>query len=216
MKIVICEYALDRAFAFKQWLPHASIIARYKGETVNEPFEAIIFGGGPMSAFAEDCITYQFLQEDMNLIKELAEQKTTAPLMLGVCLGAQLITIAFDGEVKKGKTIRGWNRIKKTNRDSLSPILDNGIQFEFHSNHIVTPPKNSVILASSNDDEIEAYRIGTQIYAVGYHPEITQTDAERIYKKANLEKHEIHNDAFKDPGSITETTSRLFFQTLFH
>lgn len=214
MNIIICEYAPDRAKAFKQWLPDARIVARYADETIQKPFDAIIFSGGPMSAFAEDRTANPFLQEDMDLIKELAKQEGTAPLILGVCLGAQLVTLAFGGKVEKGETIRGWNRIKKTD-DTYSPVLDGGIQFEFHSNHIVTPPKNSIVLASSVHDPIEAYRIGTCIYAVIYHPEITQTDAQHIYENSHIEPHEYHQDTFINPGPISEQTSQRFFQALF-
>lgn len=214
MNILICEYAPGRAKAFKQWLPKAHIISRYLGEKIQEPFDAIIFGGGPMSSSIKDQNKFPFLKEDLNLIRKIARKKNP-PLILGICLGAQLITRALGGKVIVGKPVRGWNHIQINKKFPHSPIKENGVQFEFHSNHIVTLPKNAVILASSKQDRVEAYCIGTQVFAVTYHPEVTPIDAKRIYKNSQIEKHEYHNMSFDSPGPLAKQTSKFFFQTLF-
>ncbi|PJA45774.1 hypothetical protein CO174_01570 [Candidatus Uhrbacteria bacterium CG_4_9_14_3_um_filter_50_9] len=213
-RIVICQYAPGRALAFKQWLPEALVIERHNGEPVPDSFDAIIFGGGPMSADEAARKEFPFLEEDLQLIQQLAHEGERAPLSAGICLGAQMIALALGGDVAHGPTIRGWNQIVPIEPHALFPD-HSCIQFEFHSNHIRRLPEGAVLLASSNHDKVEAFRVGTGMWATAYHPEVTRVDAERIYTGAGLEPNELHNDQFEDPGIAAFRSSQMFFEGLF-
>lgn len=211
--IAICEYAPGRTEAFRQWLPDAIIVRRHLGETIPEVFDGIIFAGGPMSAHATDRKTFPFLQEDFELIQRLAA-KSNGPWIAGVCLGAQLITFALGGDVTEGEFIRGWNHVRPVAQDLLFDGCADLVQFEFHRNHITTLPNDAVLLAESDADIVEAYRIGSRILVVAYHPEIAAADANRIYTMAKLTESERHEDRFQEPSDAAQQASRQFFIAL--
>jgi GMP synthase-like glutamine amidotransferase len=213
MNIVICEYAPGRTEAFQSWLPNATIVRRYLGERIPPSFDGIIFAGGPMSAHAQDRKSYPFLQEDFAVIQQLAGQED-GPWIVGVCLGAQLITFALGGDVEEGEFVRGWNRIHSLTDDVLFKECDEPVQFEFHRNHIKTLPDGAVCLAKSEHDSVEAYRIGSRILAAVYHPEITATDANRIYDMAHVTEFERHEDRFAEPSSGAFRASEQFFNAV--
>lgn len=212
-KIVICEYADGRTLAFRHWLPESVFVRRNNGEKVPDSFDVIIFGGGPMSAYTEDREKYPFLGEDFQLIRSLsANPLTTGPLLVGICLGAQLMSLALGGTVVKAKFVRGWNHIQPCKKHVIYPPgTAEVIQFEFHSNHIVSLPSNAELIASSDEDVIEAFTIGNRILATAYHPEVRNVDAQRIYSGAGLTSEELHNDCFADPGESSVRASQNFF-----
>ncbi|OGL63924.1 hypothetical protein A3C09_00325 [Candidatus Uhrbacteria bacterium RIFCSPHIGHO2_02_FULL_47_44] len=213
MPIVICEYAPGRTEAFAQWLPHATIVRRHLGEPIPDVFDGIVFAGGPMSAHAEDRKAFPFLQEDFDLIQHLHAQQN-GPWMAGVCLGAQLITFALGGEVCEGLFVRGWNQIRPVTQDLLFEACDAPVQFEFHRNHITRLPAGATLLADSDMDYVEAYRVGNRVLVVAYHPEIAAEDANRIYDMARLTESERHEDRFVEPSVTARRASAQFFVAL--
>lgn len=212
-RIVICEFAPNRATAFASWLPDARVVRRYLGETVPESFDVLVLGGGPMSADAEARINHPFLQEEFDRVRAIAGDPA-APTLVGICLGAQLITLALGGEVVRGETVRGWNEIRQLGDHAMFPLRTRYVQFEFHGNHIVRLPHGARLLADSARDAVEAFAVGDRILATAYHPEIGPADAERIYRGAGLAPSELHDDRFPDPGPAAAFASRSFFDAI--
>lgn len=192
MKVVIHEYAPARARAIvKRWFPEAQVRRRYEGESRVDSFDLLILSGGPHSAHEQSRIEHPFLAEDYALLQELGTLGVSAPLVLGICLGAQLMAFAFGGKVvdqPKEETRVGWNQLNIVGQHPVfdgvaSPLL----QCEIHSNRIVTMPKNACLLVSSSLDEIEAFAVGGRFIGVGYHPEFIEEDLEWFQKNVELD-----------------------------
>ncbi|MBI4256725.1 type 1 glutamine amidotransferase [Candidatus Uhrbacteria bacterium] len=212
-RIIVCEFAPERGSAFMNWLPGSRVVRRYLGETVPESFDVLMLGGGPMSANEEDRARHPFIQEEFDRVRALASDPA-APMLVGICLGAQLIVLALGGDVVRGETVRGWNEIRQLADHRMFPLCTRYVQFEFHSNHIVRLPPGARLLADSPRDAVEAFAVGDRILATAYHPEIGPADAERIYRGAGLAPSELHNDRFPDPGPAAAFASRFFFDAI--
>lgn len=181
MKVVINEYASDRAFGFKRWFPEATICKRYKQETTPESFDLLILSGGPMSADEKSRAKYQFLAEDMTLLQELYGFGERSAFVLGVCLGAQLMTFACGGYVEEGdENLVGWNELVVTHQHPAFNGLIHFLQCEIHQNRIVDLGADGQVLVTSALDPIEAFSIGKRFLGTAYHPEITKDEAEWI------------------------------------
>ncbi len=214
--IVICEHAPKRADAFRRWLPGARVLKRYEGESVPDSFDAIILSGGPMSAYAEDRRRFPFLEEEFHLVTEAAKGPSgSAPLVVGICLGAQLMTLALGGNVIQAELVAGWNAIEPSRPHPLYGWQPAVMQFEWHSNRIVRLPDGAELLARSATDSIEAFAWGEKMFATAYHPEIAMEDAVRIFTESGKSTAVLSLDSLGGAVEHPERASRTFFDFLF-
>ncbi len=164
---------------------------------------AVIVLGGPMNVYEED--KYPFLkQEDAFLKKVIIEEVPT----VGFCLGAQLIAKAKGAIVKKApqKEI-GWFKIT-LGANSPSDLLFRGFWeevdvFQWHGDTFEIPSE-AVKLASSELCSNQAFRIGSNIYGLQFHVEVTD---EMIYQWIDAYRNEV--DSLKgivDPDQIISDT----------
>jgi GMP synthase (glutamine-hydrolysing) len=134
--------------------------------------DAIIFSGGPGSAY----------KDDFGVCKEIVEKirkgEWSMPL-LGICMGHQLIAYLFGGIVQNGKSAEyGIGRIIVDKED----LLFNGVPKEFnawisHFDEVEKAPKEFEILAHSNECKVEAMRHRSlKIFSVQFHPEVWHTE----------------------------------------
>jgi GMP synthase-like glutamine amidotransferase len=195
--VVILENAPDRALAFRHWFPDATYIACHRDQRIPDSLDRIILTGGYMSAFHEDRLQYPFLQEQYDFVCEARRSQKPVPI-LGICLGAQVVTLAVGGVVKTGAWVRGWNSISPTTIHPAFPSAASVEQFEFHQNHIVELPSSARVLARSVHDAVEAFAIDDKIICTAYHPEVTVSDAARIYSATShlLTEEELHRQQF--------------------
>ncbi len=164
---------------------------------------AVIVLGGPMNVYEED--KYPFLkQEDVFLKKVIIEEVPT----LGFCLGAQLIAKAKGAIVKKApqKEI-GWFKVT-LGENSPSDLVFRGFWeeidvFQWHGDTFEIP-NEAVKLASSELCSNQAFRIGSNIYGLQFHVEVTD---EMIYQWIDAYRDEV--DSLKgivDPDQIISDT----------
>ena len=95
--------------------------------------------------------------------------------VLAVCYGAQLIAQEMGGKVS-ASNIREYGRanlnIKEHDNILFDGVGNNTQVWMSHSDTIKQLPKNSLLLASSNDVENVAYRYEENIYCLQFHPEV--------------------------------------------
>ncbi len=139
-------------------LPNTITIEELKG------YKGVIFSGGPDIEKAKNCI---------DLILNL-----DVPI-LGICLGHQLIALAFGGKIGKAdKEEYALTKIYVDNEDDI--FL--GIPKEFnawasHKDEVKELPKDFIILAHSDICKIEAMKHKSKpIYGVQFHPEVAHTE----------------------------------------
>lgn len=111
------------------------------------------------------------------LVPWLKQAATARIPMLGVCYGHQLIAHAFGGSVDwhpHGREI-GTVHIERLETAIDDPLLGNlPTRFPAHVSHaqsVITLPPEAIVLARNDFEPHHAYRIGTHIWGLQFHPE---------------------------------------------
>jgi GMP synthase (glutamine-hydrolysing) len=97
--------------------------------------------------------------------------------VLGICYGHQLLALALGGEVgyhPAGREI-GTVAISRTDAEVDDVLLRDAPQcFLAHTSHsqsVLTLPKGATVLARSEHDAHQCYRVGQKVWGVQFHPE---------------------------------------------
>jgi GMP synthase-like glutamine amidotransferase len=139
-------------------------------------YDAAISFGGSMHVNQED--RHPWLVEDQRLLTELLERGT--PVM-GVCLGAQLLTRALGGDVRKMERAEiGWFEIEPSDDAAadtvMGPLAQPFTGFGWHSFECLLPAGATELARS--DSCLQAYRHDESTWAIQFHPEVSRDDAE--------------------------------------
>ena len=130
----------------------------------------MIVMGGPMDTWQEE--TYPWLKPEKEEIHKFAcVQKKP---FLGLCLGAQLLSEAVGGKVKKMKTPEiGVLGVSVTNDKSLFKGLDKNLKvLQWHSYEVIDLPSTTNLLASSADCNVQAFSF-ENAFGLQFHVEQT-------------------------------------------
>ena len=149
------------------------ILRAYEGEDVPTEVPADIFAliplGGSMGA--NDHETVPWLENEKKLLADAISKDIP---IFAICLGAQLLATALDGEVTRAKV--GEIGIYKIERnlvsDSIFNFASGAVTAQWHEDVVSKLPTSAVALASSELCENQIYRIGRKTYAVQFHPEV--------------------------------------------
>jgi len=130
----------------------------------------LIFMGGPMSV--NDGLPY--LEREMQYIRQAAQ---AGQPVLGVCLGAQLAAKALGARVFRNPVGEiGWFDVHPTEaarEDSLFRGLNRSeTVFHWHGETYDLPP-DATLLAGSERCRHQAFRVGSRIYGLQFHLEVT-------------------------------------------
>ena len=120
-----------------------------------DQYDAMIVMGGPMDTWQEE--TYPWLKPEKEEIHKFAcVQKKP---FLGLCLGAQLLSEAIGGKVRKMKTPEiGVLNVSINDDSSIFSGLDKNLKaLQWHSYEVCDLPLNAKILASSPVCNVQAF-----------------------------------------------------------
>ncbi len=153
----------------------------YRGDAAPhiDSFDALIVMGGPMGIY-DDAI-YPWLTAEKNLIKEAI---AAGKIVLGICLGAQLIADVLGGKVTRNpyKEI-GWLPIQINPAAATHPIAQVFARypevFHWHGDTFALPP-GAVHLASSEGCANQAYVFQDRVYGFQFHLETTPASARAL------------------------------------
>jgi GMP synthase-like glutamine amidotransferase len=169
---LVGERAIERGAELVTVFPH-------DGDGVPETMvdhDGLIVLGGPMHA--GDDARYPAFAPILSLIRECGAANTP---VLGLCLGAQLIARAFGQRVYRfGGLEVGYPAVHLTPAGRSDPLFQ-GLDSEqrvmqMHEDSFDLPPE-AVLLLRNDTCENQAFRIGTSIYGIQAHPEVTRKDA---------------------------------------
>ena len=132
----------------------------------------LIVMGGPMSSNDEK--TYPWLQAEKNFI---AEAVRSGKIVLGVCLGAQLIASALGARVYPNRDREiGWYPLEcfaEKNNTGLKNIIPSRMEvFHWHG-ETFDLPAHAVHLARSEGCDNQAFCIGERVLGLQFHLEAT-------------------------------------------
>jgi GMP synthase (glutamine-hydrolysing) len=120
------------------------------------------------------------------LIREMSNARTP---VLGVCFGHQLIAQALGGEVRRNPRGReiGTVRVERVADDPIFAGLPRSFDVNAtHVDSVARLPLGAEILATTSLDDVAAFRVGTTVKAVQFHPEF-DADVMRGYLRARAD-----------------------------
>ncbi len=176
--------------------------------------DALVVMGGPMGVY--DVEEHPNLRDELRLID--AALKSSKPV-LGVCLGSQLIAAALGATVKpSGRHEIGWHELTLSKGDD--PVFA-GLPTNFEALHwhgdIFDLPKGTTHLASSKMTQNQAFRFGTNAYALLFHLEVTEQTIDALAKtfpedvqKGGLDYERLMADTRKNLPALEEIGSTVF------
>lgn len=153
----------------------------YRGDAAPavSDFDALIVMGGPMGIYDE--AIYPWLADEKILIKEAI---AAGKIVLGICLGAQLIADVLGGKVTRNahKEI-GWLPININPAAAAHPIAQIFARypnvFHWHGDTFALPP-GALHLASSEGCANQAYVFQDKVYGFQFHLETTPASARAL------------------------------------
>ena len=151
--------------------------------------------GGPIGVYETE--DYPFLQQEIDLLKVRLEKNLPT---LGICLGAQLIAHALGAKVYAGHSKEiGWSKLSlpATENNPLQALED--IEVLHWHGDTFDLPEQAELLASSNLYPNQAFRIGSNILALQFHPEVASDSLEKwlIGHTCELRKAQINIPALR-------------------
>jgi GMP synthase (glutamine-hydrolysing) len=168
----------------------------------------IVLLGGPMNVYEED--RYPFLRCEDLFIKEAIQR---GKRILGICLGAQLLSKALGGNITRAsfKEI-GWFKVSLTEEGLTDPVFSSLPRtfavFQWHEDTFEIP-KGGKLLATAPVVPSQAFRYGENVYGLQFHLEVTR---EMIHQwMMEYEKEFEHpQDAPLSKSDILTHTEREF------
>jgi GMP synthase-like glutamine amidotransferase len=135
-----------------------------------DPYDAMIVMGGPMDTWQEE--TYPWLKPEKEAIHKFA--CINKKPYLGLCLGAQLLSEAVGGKVRKMKTPEiGVLEVSVKNNKSLFKGVEKNLKvLQWHSYEAHDLPNNTNLLASSPNCKIQAFSL-ENAFGLQFHVEQT-------------------------------------------
>ena len=173
--------------------------------------ELFIFMGGSMSVNDEN--EFSWLVQEKALVRELVKLDK---LLLGVCLGAQLIASALGARVYPNKEREiGWFPVYPTIQPSLFP--SEFLAFHWHGETFDLPATATQLLRSEACDN-QAFSVGDRTLGLQFHLEV---DAESIGTMLKYASSDIRGGVFeqsppellRDPTRF-ETLKTILYSTL--
>ncbi|MEM1626388.1 MAG: type 1 glutamine amidotransferase [Sulfolobaceae archaeon] len=168
----------------------------------DENFDSLIIMGGPQSVYEIE--KYPYLKKEIELIKKaLLNDKR----VLGVCLGAQLISYALGGEVSKGSfgPEIGVSKISLLS-DFIKVFKSHEIfVFQLHHDTFTLPTGSELLAYSSKYYQAFKYK---RMLAVQFHLEVNNELIEEWAKKYNLSQ-DIVKQVSEIEDILTENLEKL-------
>lgn len=188
------------------------VVCLDEGVPVPQGLDAVsglVFMGGPGNVNEPTA----WMAGELELIRRAADRGLP---MLGICLGAQLISKALGGAVWPAETLEvGWHGVERI-VGAADPGWFAGLPsrfevFQWHA-HTYSPPPGAVALARAACAEQQAFALGN-ILAMQFHVEILPASIEGLVRRypGDLEgDSECVQDAATITADLPARTRRLY------
>ncbi len=147
----------------------------YNNEALPEvsDFDWLVVMGGPMNIYEE--AQYPWLKAEKAFIKAAIEANK---VVLGLCLGSQLIADIIGGKVVKNKQKEiGWFPITFSKEAKASPLFaffpNHPVVFHWHGDTFVELPEAATVIAASGACQNQAFIYQQRVFGFQFHLENT-------------------------------------------
>jgi GMP synthase (glutamine-hydrolysing) len=165
----------------------------YKKETLPgiEAFDWLIVMGGPMNVYQEE--EYPWLAREKSFIRNAIE---SGKVVIGVCLGAQLIANTLGARVYRNKHKEiGWFPISLSEAARQSELFgflaENITVFHWHGDTFDIP-ENAIPLASSEACRNQAFLYEERVIGLQFHLESTHDSVQQLVENCKDELVQSH------------------------
>ena len=166
---------------FGAWLEEAGVqldVRRpYAADTLPSDLaghDGLVVLGGAMGA--NDDADHGWLAPTKALVREAVRDGVPT---LGICLGLQLVAVALGGEVGRNPRGRqvgvldvGWTAAAAAD-PLLAGLATPHRAAQWNQDAVLTAPPGAVLLAATENGEIQAMRFAPTVWGVQWHPEAT-------------------------------------------
>jgi len=140
----------------------------------HDDYDWLVVMGGPMNIYDHE--NYPWLLMEKQFIKTAID---TGKLVIGLCLGGQLIADVIGGEVTKNNQLEiGWFpiRFKEGFKSSalFSFLPDEPTVFHWHGDTFSKLPENTECIAESDACENQAFIYKEKVFGFQFHLETTE------------------------------------------
>ncbi len=160
----------------------------YKGDGVpsRDDFDWLVVMGGPMGV--HDDLEYPWLREEKSLIRKSIDG---GKIVLGICLGAQLIADVMGARVTKNKYREiGWFPVNREIDGSESPLADAFPEmldvFHWHGDTFEIP-EGARLLATSEACRNQGFVYEDRVVGLQFHLETTPESAAALVQNCSGE-----------------------------
>ncbi|HPT13637.1 MAG TPA: type 1 glutamine amidotransferase [Bacteroidales bacterium] len=180
-------------------------------------YDWLIILGGAVGAYEE--ALYPWLIEEKKFIREAIRE---GKLVLGICLGSQLIASSLGADVYPNSAPEiGYFPVyfnQNAKQDDLYSLLPDELTVMHWHNDTFNLPEGAVCMASSARTRNQAFRWGKNVFALQFHFELTEMSANTLIDKSgkNLQISESVQPAevIRSKNYVTLENNRLFGQFL--
>lgn len=178
--------------SIEQWaIQQGNIISAtqfYNGDTLPsvDDVDWVIVMGGSMNIYEDD--KYPWLTSEKEFIAEAIKKNK---IVIGICLGCQLIAYVLGSKVYKGQEKEiGWYPIQATKEAQNFPIFafipESFTVFHWHGDTFDLPP-GAVRLAYSEICSNQAFIYGEKVLGLQFHLESTKDSVRQIIENCASE-----------------------------
>lgn len=158
-----------------------SVTKFYDGDTLPsvDDLDWLIVMGGPMNIYEENKYPWLILEKHF-----IAEAIKKNKVVIGICLGSQLIADVLGAKIYKGQEREiGWYPIQLTTEAQKSPVFASFTEpftvFHWHGDTFNLPP-SAVRLAYSEVCATQAFIYGDRVLGLQFHLESTKDSVRQI------------------------------------
>ena len=210
----------------EQWLTESGLIVDvirpHAGDLLPSAlpaqYQGLIALGGRMGAHDDE--QFGWLTTERSVLKDVIAQDLP---FVGICLGGQLLATAVDGKsVRTPDPEAGVVQVQVTDKavDDLlfGPLAGQTVPATgWHQDYIIDLPEDAVIIGSTPQCPVHAFRIGKNVYGLQFHPEAS-TDTVKtwvepssdVLQKLNKSGESIVSEAINYQDQLIQTWQPVF------
>lgn len=172
-----------------------------------DEFDWLVVMGGPMNIYEEE--EFPWLIAEKKFLRQAIESNK---IVLGICLGAQLIADVMGGRVFRNRYKEiGWFPVQITQQSRLTPpfkgLPEEFVALHWHGDTFSLPP-DALMLAESEACPAQAFSLNNgRVVALQFHLESTVESVRKLIQ--NCPEDMVEGPYIQGPDAILEKTERF-------
>lgn len=151
-----------------------------------EDFDWLVIMGGAMGVHDSD--QYPWITDEIEFIKNAIH---SGKIVIGVCLGSQMIASALGARVYKNSEpeMGFWpiNFSQEAQQDNVFRHFPANLEVMHFHFDTFTLPEGAILMAKSTVTPVQAFRYGKNVFAFQFHSELTESNLPVFIRELDTE-----------------------------